>query len=60
MKDIIVLGLGKVGSLVGTLLSKKFNVKGLDQNKPHYNYELPFEILEEDVSDTKKNEGNFK
>ena len=54
MKNIIVLGLGKVGSLVGTLLTKNFNVIGLDQNKPHYNYELPFKILKEDVSDIKK------
>ena len=38
MKNILVLGLGKVGSLVGTLLSSKFNVKGLDQNK---SYKIP-------------------
>ena len=50
MKDILVLGMGKVGSLVGTLLSKNFNVKGLDQNDPHYNYELPFETIKADVS----------
>ncbi len=36
MKNILVLGLGKVGTLVGVLLSKNFNVSGLDQNKPHY------------------------
>ena len=54
MKEILVLGLGKVGSLVGTLLSENYNVKGLDQNKPHYNYKLPFKVLEEDVSDIKK------
>ncbi len=35
MKNILVLGLGKVGTLVGVLLSKNFNVTGLDQNKPH-------------------------
>ena len=31
MKNIVVLGLGKVGTLVGVLLSKKFNVTGIDQ-----------------------------
>ena len=53
MKNILVLGLGKVGSLVGTLLSSKFNVKGLDQSKPHYNYKLPFNVIQGDVSDLK-------
>jgi len=53
MKNILVLGLGKVGSLVGTLLSSKFNVKGLDQSKPHYNYKLPFNVIQADVSDLK-------
>ncbi|MDG2450745.1 MAG: saccharopine dehydrogenase C-terminal domain-containing protein, partial [Saprospiraceae bacterium] len=51
MKKILVLGLGKVGSLVGVLLSKKFMVTGLDQKKPHYNYDLPFEVILGDVSD---------
>ena len=54
MKKILVLGLGKVGSLVGVLLSKKFDVTGLDQKKPHYNYSLPFEVIEGDVSDVKR------
>ncbi|MAU64325.1 MAG: L-lysine dehydrogenase [Flavobacteriaceae bacterium] len=53
MKNILVLGLGKVGSLVGTLLSKKFNVCGLDQNKPHYNYKLPFNVIQNDVGNLK-------
>ena len=53
MKNILVLGLGKVGSLVGTLLSSKFNVKGLDQNKPHYNYKLSFDVIQGDVADLK-------
>ncbi len=53
MKNILVLGLGKVGSLVGTLLSSKFNVKGLDQSKPHYNYKLPFNVIQGDVSNLK-------
>lgn len=50
MKNIAVLGMGKVGSLVGVLLSKRFNVTGVDQKKPHYNIKLPFEIIESDVS----------
>ena len=53
MKNILVLGLGKVGSLVGTLLSSKFNVQGLDQNKPHYNYKLSFDVIQGDVADLK-------
>ena len=35
MKNILVLGMGKVGSLVGVLLSKNFKVTALDQKKPH-------------------------
>ena len=31
IKKIGVLGLGKVGSLVATLLSQKFEVEGMDQ-----------------------------
>jgi saccharopine dehydrogenase-like NADP-dependent oxidoreductase len=51
MKNILVVGMGKVGTLVATLLSKKFTVVGLDKAKPAYNYALPFEIKEGDVSD---------
>jgi len=50
MKKILVLGLGKVGSLVGVLLNKKFEVTGVDRQKPHYDFELPFPVLEEDVT----------
>ena len=50
MKDILVLGMGKVGSLVGVLLSKKFKVKAIDKKRPHYKYNLPFECIEGDVS----------
>ena len=60
MKNILVLGLGKVGSLVGTLLSKKFNVCGLDQNKPHYNYKLPFNVIKNDVGNLKTMESILK
>jgi saccharopine dehydrogenase-like NADP-dependent oxidoreductase len=49
MKNILVIGMGKVGSLVGTLLAKRFIVKGLDKNQPAT--ELPFEIIKGDVSD---------
>src|SRR5699024_8394269 len=48
---IAVLGLGKVGSLVATLLNSKYEVVGIDQQKPAEDF--PFEILEADVSDEK-------
>jgi saccharopine dehydrogenase-like NADP-dependent oxidoreductase len=51
MKKILVLGMGKVGSLVGVLLNKNFEVTALDQKKPHYDYDLPFECIQGDVSD---------
>ena len=54
MKKILVLGLGKVGTLVGVLLSKNFDVTGLDQKKPHYDFKLPFSVIESDVKDEKK------
>ncbi len=36
MKNIVTLGLGKVGTLVGVLLSKKYNVNGIDKQQTHY------------------------
>lgn len=51
MKNIVTLGLGKVGTLVGVLLSKKYNVTGIDKQKPHYEFDLPFKVVEGDVSD---------
>jgi saccharopine dehydrogenase-like NADP-dependent oxidoreductase len=51
MQNILVIGMGKVGSLVGVLLSKQFNITGLDKQKPHYDYQLPFETIVGDVSD---------
>lgn len=51
IKKIAVLGLGKVGSLVATLLNSKYEVVGIDQQKPAEDF--PFEILEADVSDEK-------
>ena len=50
MQNILVIGLGKVGSLVATLLHKQFTVKGLDKRKPTDN--LPFPTLEGNVADT--------
>lgn len=42
MKNILVIGLGKVGALVGTLLSKQFNVTGVDKQSPsrHLNFNV--------------------
>jgi saccharopine dehydrogenase-like NADP-dependent oxidoreductase len=34
MQKILVIGLGKVGSLVGTLLHKRFEVTGIDKSEP--------------------------
>ncbi len=51
MKKILTLGLGKVGTLVATLLSKDFEVTGIDKQAPHYDYNLPFTVLKGDVSD---------
>ena len=47
---ILVLGMGKVGSLVATLLSDQFEVVGADMNKPHYDHEVDFETISLDVS----------
>jgi len=48
MKRIAVIGLGKVGSLVGTFLNKQFNVTGLDQKKP--NEALSFNTIEGNIN----------
>ncbi len=48
---VLVIGMGKVGSLAGVLLSKDFRVTGLDKNTPHYSDPLPFETVQGDVSD---------
>ena len=50
IEKILVLGLGKVGSLVGTLLSKQFEVTGIDIRQPHYGHDLPFPTELGDVS----------
>ena len=49
MKNVLVIGMGKVGSLVGILLAKHFKVTGLDKRKPAI--QLPFEVISGDVSD---------
>ena len=50
MKKILTLGLGKVGTLVGVLLSKKYDVTGVDKKAPHYSFDLPFSVVEGDVT----------
>jgi saccharopine dehydrogenase-like NADP-dependent oxidoreductase len=49
MRNIAVVGLGKVGSLVGTLLSDIFQVTGIDRQLPYTN--VPFDVLTGDVHD---------
>ncbi|NIJ52000.1 saccharopine dehydrogenase family protein [Dyadobacter arcticus] len=49
MQKILVIGLGKVGSLVGTLLNKHFEVTGVDKSQPAVL--LPFPVLAGDISD---------
>lgn len=50
MEDILVLGVGKVGSLVGLLLSKNFKLKEVHQKLTHYDYDFPFECIQADVT----------
>jgi saccharopine dehydrogenase-like NADP-dependent oxidoreductase len=51
MKKIAVLGLGKVGTLVATLLAERFEVTGFDKQPPHYDYKHPFAVQTIDLSD---------
>lgn len=51
IKNIGVLGLGKVGSLVATFLSSKFHVEGMDQYEAKEKF--PFEIVKGNVSNDK-------
>lgn len=60
MEKILVIGMGKVGTLVGILLSQKFKITGLDKQKPAYNMALPFEVLHGDVSDSTVLQNNLK
>ena len=48
---VLVIGMGKVGSLVGILLNNRFKVTGLDKNTPHYDLKLPFDVIQGDCSD---------
>ena len=48
MQNILVIGLGKVGSLVGTLLSKRFAVTGIDKTVPDTS--LPFPVKNGDIT----------
>jgi saccharopine dehydrogenase-like NADP-dependent oxidoreductase len=50
MKNVAVIGLGKVGSLVGTLLSDLFTVTGFDRQKPAA--EVPFGVTTGSVTDS--------
>ncbi|MGZ5253052.1 MAG: saccharopine dehydrogenase family protein [Flavitalea sp.] len=49
MKQLAVIGMGKVGSLVGTLLNDLFTVTGMDQKIS--SEELPFSVVQGDISD---------
>lgn len=49
MKNVLVVGLGKVGLLVGILLHKRFSVTGFDRQAPAT--KLPFAIVQGDVAD---------
>lgn len=50
IERVVVVGLGKVGSLVGVLLARTgFTVTGVDG---HPRADLPFEVTQADVSDT--------
>jgi len=51
MTNICVLGLGKVGTLVGVLLSQKYKVTGVDKNTPHYDFDLPYDTIQGDLTD---------
>ncbi|MDL1913297.1 MAG: L-lysine dehydrogenase [Bergeyella sp.] len=50
IKKVLTLGLGKVGTLVGVLLSRQFEVTGMDRHQPHYTYTFPFDIVTGDVT----------
>lgn len=50
MKNIALLGLGKVGTLVGILLSKQFEVTAYDSKESHYQIKLPYKCKVADLS----------
>ncbi|MFN5326189.1 MAG: saccharopine dehydrogenase family protein [Bacteroidota bacterium] len=49
MKKILVFGMGKVGTLVGILLNKRFKVTGFDKNLPVHS--LDFDCIQGDIHD---------
>lgn len=49
MKRVLVIGLGKVGSLVATLLARRFDVTGVDKLEPAL--PLSFDIIAGDIND---------
>src|SRR5258706_9096050 len=49
MKNIAVIGLGKVGSLVATLLNEQFTVTGVDESGASEAF--PFTIINGNVTD---------
>ncbi|MCY7352741.1 MAG: saccharopine dehydrogenase NADP-binding domain-containing protein [Cytophagaceae bacterium] len=49
MHHLLIIGLGKVGSLVGVLLSHRFRVTGYDHHQPAQ--ELPFSVVLGNVHD---------
>ncbi len=53
IKSVLLLGLGKVGTLVGVLLSRKFKVVAIDKVGSNYDMDLPFSIVQGDVTDKK-------
>lgn len=53
MKKILVLGLGKVGTLVAELLSENFTVTGMDIQPPHYELPYGFTVQQGDVTNEK-------
>ena len=55
MNKIAVFGLGKVGTLVGILLSEQFSVIGYDIHPPYYEIELPFEYKILDIGRSTSN-----
>ena len=49
LKKVLVIGLGKVGSLVTILLKESgFDVSGFDQHAPN---DLPYPVIRGDVKD---------
>lgn len=52
MKKILVFGMGKVGSLVGTLLSKRFSVTGFDKQPP--GEKISFPVIKGDIHNEEK------